>query len=418
MTTRMNNVSKLYQQLIANSGFQIICILGAIAVLAAFGAWGIGHGGAMSTNGDARFLYVAGQLWQRGLSAYGQENALMLSVHPDLVNVVNRYDFAYPPSIAPLCLLLASFPWDQAKLLMTGINVAAALMLGLLVAHFSHTDSRIQSGEKWLMAALVIGSLTTAYVVWAGQTTIFITVALIAGWHYVRSGKFILGGMLIGVTLIKPQLVIAVILWLILERRWRTLATAAGVTFLLALYPISITGPIDLLENWYGAISHYPAASYNSLGSRMVFGVQSVLQTLGIPAPGWVPLLAIVLVGALWRVRSRLMPGDILPLLVGITVLFGYAHGYDLIIVLVPIIPAFFRHLSGRPFASAMAFGLYLLFTFPNSILEQADIPLLSHVRVLVLMAGLIWLFLLSTKRASSHHGAVRHGGLRQGLMG
>ncbi|HVK54734.1 MAG TPA: glycosyltransferase family 87 protein [Burkholderiales bacterium] len=397
----MKTMPNLHRGVLDNPGFRIACVLGAMAVLLMFGVAGLGHGGMASTNGDARFLYVAGQLWQSGLSAYGQENALTLSVHPDLVDVVSRYDFAYPAIIAPLCLLLASFPWDQAKLLMTCINVSGALMLGLLVARLGLRGIPTSSGARWLMAAFVIGNLTTAYVVWAGQTTILVSVALIAGWHFIRSGKSVLGGALIGVTLLKPQLVFGVFLWLILERRWKTLVTAAGVALLLAIYPISIIGPIDLLENWYMAISHYPAASYNSLGSRMVFGVQSILHALGVPAPGWTPFVSIVLIGALWRIRTKLMPDDILPLLVGVTLLFGYAHGYDLIIVLTPMIPAFFYHLSGRPLASAMGFCLFLLFTLPNSLLEPTGVPVLLHMRVLVLGVGLIWLFLLSKARAT-----------------
>jgi hypothetical protein len=178
-----------------------------------------------------------------------------------------------------------------------------------------------------------------------------------------------------------------------------------------------ITGPIDLLENWYSAISNYPAASYNLLGSRMVFGVQSVLHALGIAVPGWMAFLPIVLIGALWRLRSRLMPEDIFPLLVGVTLLFGYAHGYDLIIILASIVPAFFRHLSDRPFASAMGVGLFLLFTLPNSLLEPIGVPVLLHMRVLVLGAGLIWLFLLSKERATDRR-ALRPVNEMEGLEG
>src|SRR5262249_50892000 len=104
-------------------GFLVLLCAGAAMV--ALGVLGVGHGGLADTNLDMRFLYLAGTRWWHGVSAYVPR--ALESNDPWLRDAAASYDFAYPPQSAPLCLLLAAWSPTGARVLMTALNVAAAL---------------------------------------------------------------------------------------------------------------------------------------------------------------------------------------------------------------------------------------------------------------------------------------------------
>ena len=167
-----------------------------------------------------------------------------------------------------------------------------------------------------------------------------------------------------------------------------------------AAVPLIISGPVDLMVEWLSAAQGYASGSYNVLGSRMVFGVRSMLHAAGIDAPSLLPV-AMVLSGALWYGRSNIDDHDILAILVSLSLLFGFTHSYDLA-ALTPLVPAFWRYVHTSPGASMAALGLMLVITVPNSVIEPLDWTLLCHARVVALLVALIWLVALSLRRASS----------------
>src|SRR5262249_40031186 len=132
------------------------------------------------------------------------------------------------------------------------------------------------------------------------------------------------------------------------------------------------------------------------------FGLRNLLYAAGIDAPNLLPV-PIVLCGILWHFRSSVADEDLLPILVSLALLFGFAHSYD-IAALAPLVPAFWRHVHTRPAASLCALGSMLIVTFPNSLLEPYASQWLFHVRVLALSAVLCWLVLLSAKQAARQH--------------
>src|SRR5262245_45223931 len=97
----------------ARVAFAAGILLAAVGSLVAFGVLGVGRRGA-TREGDARLLHCAGQLWAAGADAYDPAEAQDRCA-PEMSR--ERYDFAYPPQIAPLALILALFPLDQARVL-------------------------------------------------------------------------------------------------------------------------------------------------------------------------------------------------------------------------------------------------------------------------------------------------------------
>ena len=378
-----------------------LILLAAVGVTLALGAFGVGHGGPSQTNLDMRFLYLAGVFWHRGISAYTPVPPY--PVDSWLADAVARYDFAYPPQIAPLCLLLAAWSTAGARLLMTALNVGAAVLLAAVcvrrardpvpdrvspgrrridlvdpghrhrklldrVRHLGrpdHTDR--DPGPDARLALRAPGPVAARRVLLAGST-------------------------------IKPQLGFLVILWLVLERRWRALAATAVTVVALAAVPIGISGPVGVITEWSAAAWRYASGPYNTLGSRMIFGLGNVLYVAGIESSFLLPL-ALLIVGSLWYYRASLADEDVLALLVGLSLLFGFSHSYD-IAALAPLVPAFWRHVHTRTTASLLALALMLVVTLPNSLLESFVSPLLLHVRVVGLFAALSWLVAMSVKGA------------------
>src|SRR5262249_27506490 len=226
--------------------------------------------------------------------------------------------------------------------------------------------------------------------------------ALVLGWHYSRQGRWLIGGLLLAVSTIKPQLSLLALLWLALERRWLVLG-AAGIGILaLAAVPMVVSGPVEVFSEWGAATRAYVSGPYNVLGSRMVFGLRNLLYAAGIDAPNLL-LAPILLCAVLWHFRSSVSDQDVLAILVSLALLFGFAHSYD-IAALAPLVPAFWRHVRTRAAASLVALIAMAVVTFPNSLLESYASPWLLHARVLALCAVLFWLVLMSAKQVTRQH--------------
>jgi hypothetical protein len=393
-----------------------LVLLCAVAAMIALGVLGVGHGGLADTNLDMRFLYLAGARWWHGVSAYVP--GALESSDPWLGEAAEGYDFAYPPQSAPLCLLLAAWSPTGARAVMTALNVAAALGLAALSVRFARegqADPRADHPDAatWAIPAIVLGNPATAFVIWAGQTTLIVTLALMLGWHYARRDRWLIGGLLLAIATIKPQVSMLAILWVVLERRWRVVAATGLGILTLAVVPLVVSGPIALVADWAAAAWRYSAGPYNVLGSRMIFGLQNVLYVAGIHAPVLLPV-AVLIVGWLYS-RVKVADEDILPILIGLELLFGFTHSYD-IAALIPLVPAFWRHVHQRAAPSLLALGLMVIVTLPNSLLEAYVSPLWLHVRVLGLAVALTWLMVMSLKRGAAGIGVAPHRLTQHGL--
>lgn len=369
-----------------------IALVVCVAMCVGIGFLGVGHGVGRELYHDTVFLFLAGKYWLAGLDAYTATAIVDPGVRSE---IYDRYIMGYPPQASTLCMALAFGSMRLATVLMDALNVASlALLAWLAVVRIEETrDPARSSAHRWYVPALIVGNLSTAFVLWIGQTTLFVTAMLAGSWHAARRGRDVLAGVLLAVATIKPPLALFVALWFLLERRWRLIAATTGTIVLLALVPLWQHGPLGALQAWLGGVAAYMAVPYNALTSRMVFGLRSFLLALGVDAPELLPL-GVAAVLALFAYRAKIDERDALGLLVGSGLLFGYAHGYDLA-ALVVLIPAFWCRLRGRPVAAAVALALLVGITFPNSVLEPLGSGALVHARVLLVVAALAWLVAL-----------------------
>lgn len=382
--------SSLPARLSGSTLFRVTFLLSAIFSTLALGVLGLGNGGLSSTNFDVRVLYWGGQHWLDGSSPYTAPLTADDSPLP------------YPPQTALLCMLLASSSLAHAELMMTTLNIICLGMLAFVcvrLAQTSEASDRPGTAPWWLISGIIIGNLSTAYVIWAGQTTLIVAAALVGGWYYARHGRWLVAGLMLAVASIKPQFSLPVVLWLLLERRWRPLAVMAVVIAGFSVVPMTTSGPLNAFLEWLSAVNQYVGWAPNATGSRMVVGVRNVFHVGGIEAP---PLhaVAVVLTALIWWKRSWVLSDDVLALLISISLLFTSAHGYDLALVAL-LVPSFSTHLRNHTGAALVAIGLLMGITFPNSLLEPLNSQFILRMRDLLLLMGSLWLLLLSVRRAS-----------------
>jgi hypothetical protein len=394
-----------------NRWFGIGFLVSTGLALLCFGIVGIGRdGGLFQTGSDIRFIYVAGQTWLHGLNAYDPEIASRISGNFGIA--VERYDFAYPPQIAPFSLFLALFPLIIARWVMLVLNLGAIALLCRLCTHWVANPEtaplKLQTpGYRWTIPALVVGNPFTLHIVWMGQTTLIALAAVMGAWYCMRRDRLWMAGIFIAIATIKPQLSILIVLWFILERRWRILGIAAIAGLIFCLVPMVISGPIEVWGEWFGGIANYKSQPYNSLGFRHMFGIQNVLAIIGLPAPNLLPL-AMGLTVALWWYRHKFIIDDLFGVLLGLALLFGFAHDYDLV-ALIPLLPLFWLHLQDRIKDQWIAIALMLSLFFPQRFLRPIEIDLLLQFRVFIVLILVIWLVQLSLYKSSFLKSKIRN---------
>ena len=254
------------------------------------------------------------------------------------------------------------------------------------------------SGAMWFIPAIVLANPFTLNVIVLGQTTLIVTAALVGGWYYAYRDKWVLSGILIAISTIKPQLSLLVILCLLLERRWRILAVAAVTTLIFCLVPMAISGPIDVFVYWFATLGKHKTIFANILGTGGVFSLQDLLYAAGLKVPPLLPL-GIVLTGLLWWYRFRLIIDDVIGVLMAIALLFGFAHHYDLV-ALAPMVTAFWRYIHNQPKATWVGLGLLFTILFPRNLLMKfIHNNLLLQYRIVVVLGSTIWLVMMSVKR-------------------
>lgn len=378
----------MISRLSENLWVRCACLLGAAVLVVIVSIIGFNQ------HFDTKYLYVAGLSWWEGSNAYDPNVASRLGANQSLGS------FFYPPQIAPLCLLLGAFPWTQAKVVMTLVNIVSAGVLAyfsvLLVKQPQVKRLRVPgSGAMWFIPAIVLANPFTLNVIVLGQTTLIVAAALVSGWYYAYRDKWVLSGILIAISTIKPQLSLLFILWLLLERRWRILAVAAVTTLIFCLVPMAVSGSIDVFIYWFNTLGKHKTIFANVLGTGGVFSLQDLLYAVGIKVPPLLPL-GVAFTGLLWWYRSRVIIDDVIGLLMVIALLFSLAHHYDLV-ALAPMVAVFWRHVHNHPKATWVALGLLFIMCFPrNLVMSLIHSNLLLQYRIVVLLGSTIWLLLMS----------------------
>lgn len=220
---------------------------------------------------DFTLYWAAGRLFLSGQNPYSAsamlavENSLGLPyVHPLMLA---------PPWVLPFASVAAVIPYREARFGWLALSVVLDCVSALaLWSYFGGERKR-----AWMALAIVATFLPMATAEYIGQITPLILASLLAFLLLLRRGRYYWAGVaLIGLGL-KPHLLylvhLAILLWVVQQRRWIVLAGAA-TAYWVAIVPILLFNPYT--HNYFRSALGPAVQVLTGTGGllRSVFGVQ------------------------------------------------------------------------------------------------------------------------------------------------
>lgn len=216
--------------------------------------------------------------------------------------------WSYPPSVMLIAAPFGLMPYLVALVIWS--------LVGPVVMFFA---LRLWTDDRRVMIA-ALASPAAVFGLISGQMA-YLAAALILTVLRWRHARPVLGGALLGLLTIKPQLGLFFPILLLAERNWRALASAALVTGLLVGVTALIWGP----ETWHAYLTQGIATQSRVLSDPERLGAPFMptifmnLRTVGTPlgtAFAFQAIAAVLAVGALawgfWRPRLAPIPAALL----------------------------------------------------------------------------------------------------------
>lgn len=184
-------------------------------------------GGRIALNGDLHRLYQADHQWEVQQDLLGNQN-------PDYLNL-----FISPPVDALIYAPFALMPYFPAALLWLICSIVFLLLSLRLLWPL------VPALHRFRFRHIAIISLSAPPVVnclQSGQNALLTVLVFSASIRCLVTGKDIAGGVVLGLGMYKPQLVILFPVVLLVQRRWRALASFTGVSALLTAISVTVLG--------------------------------------------------------------------------------------------------------------------------------------------------------------------------------
>lgn len=359
-------------------------IIASITLAIAFGILGYSRPDGLqdvSLYDFSAYIYPAGKMWLSGLNPY------------------DVFLFPYPPNSALFCMLLSITDLENSKILFLILNVCCVIVfVYLCVKLFRHSNIKRQffllDPTSSILISMLIGNVFIFNVLWVGQTSILITAALLASYYFYMRSDEVRSGIFLALALIKPQLAFTFFVWLLLEKKWKTLASSAVATVVLGIVPIYNHGIIKTIHDWISILNKY-IQNVNSECFWNLFGLQPLLKDFGIhinsPIIFICSILSVILIHRFYHNKDIL---ELYGILTIIGLLLGQASQYDLIII-TPLLTYFLLKIPIKDFIKIFLFLFtFIIMNYPRQRLLLSDIRILHHHRVIVLVIVLLSLLL------------------------
>jgi hypothetical protein len=338
---------------------RLVRVLSLLALVGAalVGVYGLGHQNNPSlTQIDCRALQRVVEFAVAGHNPY--DRAAVDVAFATLPYKV--HELFYPPSFIALT---APFVFLGDVALRSIVVCAQVLCFLLLISPVRRLPQLLQ--PLVLLSPVVLLSLyqTARF----GQITCIACAAALVLWDRLpRSKSILFDGVLLCIATVKPSSTLAVLVYLLLERRFAILAIAALLHVASTQLAYFLTGidPLSLMSSWVQTLPRYREFAVNTPEGNVVYGI-SVLIHRVFGSVVTLELLTLPLTYLVWRMRTMLAPYESIALLLLIAFIVGTPHAYDLF-MLVPAMVCILR----RPYGVWVYTLVTLMVVVPQRVLE------------------------------------------------
>jgi hypothetical protein len=318
----------------------------AVALAIAFAvALASGSGAKTATGrlgGDYPAFYAAGRLItstdRSAMYDPAQQAATQRGLFPGDADDGMLY-FAYPPHTALAYVPLSHLPYRLSYALHTLLMVAATVaalylvrpMLPLVDRHF----------ELAVIGAVAFYPMYRA--ITGGQNTALTLLLLAGSWRAVGTRRDVLGGVLLGLLLFKPQFALPIIGLHLLARRWRV-GLSAAVTAVACWGVGAVLLGVDWLGHWLDSVRFFSDldADVNRRNAISFLGVADTVfgvgDRTGRVLGGALALATVAALILLWRNHGRRdLCAPMIVALPAIVLISPHAMFYDAGLLVLPI---------------------------------------------------------------------------------
>jgi hypothetical protein len=144
--------------------------------------------------------------------------------------------FLSPPPVAWIVAPVVYLGADNVFYIWLGVSV-----LALAAAWWLAAPGKGLTRWLWLLAALAW--YPVQYSLALGQPAALVLLAVVGCWWLAEAGLPLIAGIVLALSVLKPQLVIALPLVLLVGGHWRTAAAWAATTIFLAIASVLVIGP-------------------------------------------------------------------------------------------------------------------------------------------------------------------------------
>jgi len=184
---------------------------------------------------DLAQYYATSRLWMRGQNFAKAENFAALwrdELNDPMSPNTARMHISPPPGALVLFVPIAVLPWASAKLAWLGVLLAGFLATVLSLLKAARLSLREPSGLAFVAGCLALAPFHTG-IATGNQTIVVVGLCAFAIWA-ASANCDLIAGLSFGIaSTLKPHIAGVLLLYYLLRRRWRLLATAVAVTVML-----------------------------------------------------------------------------------------------------------------------------------------------------------------------------------------
>ncbi len=310
-----------------------------------------------------------------------------------------------PPWTLPLLMPFSLLDYPTGRLTW----LVFSIFLILLASHLLWTIYAGNPKKRWFYILLVVVFAPTISVLEVGQLAPYILIGIVGFLYFITSPKNDwLAGISLAIASIKPQIALlfwmAVLIWILQQRRWKIIISAAISVLVLTL--IALLFDPHILQQYRSMLQNYQIADWANptIGAYLRyfwFGTHNF----------WLQFLPSI-VGGLWLVYYWLRhnkawdwPSDLPLMLLVSQITSPYTWTYDQVI-LIPVIIQATLWITAEKKSKTMIFylGTYLMLSILDLVLHM---KLNDFWFIWLAPALLIWYLLLRRRNTLSAQNAL-----------